>query len=870
MLHRGWFRSLLLLCVGAAAWGQGGPPGGAVSELLQFAGDPVLLYAATNNGVLRSTDGGLSWSETGDRLHGVSISSVAGDSTVLYAASLAEGVFRSRDEGATWEQVNQGLDVTAIASLAADPTNVNTVYAGSADGGVFKTTDSGDTWAPSRTGLLQGVYLDIAVDPGNPQIIYGANASLAVSGGGGLSKSTDGGQSWSNSGPFAVFSVTVDPSNSNVIYLGTAIGVLKSTTGGPPFSSTLSSFVVVDVTVDPADPAVVYAATQFARVVKSTDGGQNWVSSSQGIPRSELLMISLSLHDPSVLFAGSNGGGLFRSADGGANWDLSSRGLHFAEISALAVAPSGGAVLAAVPSGGAYRSLNGGAGWGPANGGLESFALHSLVYDPSNPNIVYAGSVNPFNANDGSLLKSTDGGLQWQVLQTSAPFYAVAAHPSDGRTVVIGSGNGVFRSTDGGQSFQGINGDGEVIQRVVDLKFHPSTPTTLFVIVFDDLSTGFYEIFRSTDGGADWTGSGPTAVPLLDIAIDSNDPSRIYVAAGNGVFRSTDGGGEYRAANAGFPAEGVLVSSVAVDANANSTVYASTSAGVFRSTDRADSWQSVDAGLEEQGVLDLAPDPREAGVLYAATVGGGVFKTVDGGESWQPTGGVPILTGAGVVNAADFGGGGVTPGEIVSIFGVDLGPAEGVQPGIDPQTGRLATSAAGVRVIFNDVAAPLFFVRADQLNVQVPFEVAGLSRVTVRVEFEGAVSARVSLPVLPSHPGQFAPVLNQDGALNSEDNRENPGRVVQLFATGQGLVDPALDTGALAPGMEPFPRATETVRVTIGGRSAPVHFSGLAPGFVGLLQVNAQIDSAVPAGPAEVIIEISGRIGARTGTVWVD
>jgi uncharacterized protein (TIGR03437 family) len=211
----------------------------------------------------------------------------------------------------------------------------------------------------------------------------------------------------------------------------------------------------------------------------------------------------------------------------------------------------------------------------------------------------------------------------------------------------------------------------------------------------------------------------------------------------------------------------------------------------------------------------------------------------------------------------------VTPGEIVSIFGVDLGPAEGVQPGIDPQTGRLATSAAGVRVFFNDVAAPLFFVRADQLNVQVPFEVAGLSRVTVRVEFEGAVSARVSLPVLPSHPGQFAPVLNQDGALNSEDNRENPGRVVQLFATGQGLVDPALDTGALAPGMEPFPRATETVRVTIGGRSAPVHFSGLAPGFVGLLQVNAQIDSAVPAGPAEVIIEISGRIGARTGTVWV-
>jgi uncharacterized protein (TIGR03437 family) len=344
---------------------------------------------------------------------------------------------------------------------------------------------------------------------------------------------------------------------------------------------------------------------------------------------------------------------------------------------------------------------------------------------------------------------------------------------------------------------------------------------------------------------------------------------RIYVGAGNGIFRSVDGGGEYRPANAGFPAEGVLVSSVAIDANANSMVYASTSSGVFRSSDGADSWQLANSGLEQQGVLELVPDPREAGVLYAATVSGGVFKTVNGGESWQPTGGVPLLTSAGVVNAADFGGGGVAPGEIVSIFGVELGPAEGVQPGIDPETGGLATLAAGVRVFFNEFEAALFFVRHDQLNVQVPFEVAGLEHVTIRVEYQGAVSARVSVPVLPSHPGLFSVVLNQDSSVNSEDSRESSGRVVQLFATGQGLVDPAIETGAFAPGMEPFPRATETVRVTIGGRPAVVHFAGLAPGFVGLLQVNAQIDNLVTAGPAEVILEIGGRIGFKVGTVWV-
>jgi uncharacterized protein (TIGR03437 family) len=96
--------------------------------------------------------------------------------------------------------------------------------------------------------------------------------------------------------------------------------------------------------------------------------------------------------------------------------------------------------------------------------------------------------------------------------------------------------------------------------------------------------------------------------------------------------------------------------------------------------------------------------------------------------------------------------------------------------------------------------------------------------VTVRVEVDGAVSARVSVPVLATHPGLFQAVLNQDGAVNSESNPESSGRVVQLFATGQGRVNPAVGSGELAPGAEPFPRPLESLRVTIGGKPAVLFF----------------------------------------------
>jgi uncharacterized protein (TIGR03437 family) len=222
------------------------------------------------------------------------------------------------------------------------------------------------------------------------------------------------------------------------------------------------------------------------------------------------------------------------------------------------------------------------------------------------------------------------------------------------------------------------------------------------------------------------------------------------------------------------------------------------------------------------------------------------------------------FTAAGVVSAASFLGGHVAPGQIISIFGVSLGPAAGVLGELDPGTGRLRTTLSDASVLFNDVPGPLFFVRQDQVNVQVPYEVAGQASVRIVARYQGSASSPVTVPVGPTAPGIFAvsggrgqaAMLNQDFSVNSAANPAERGSIVQIYLTGQGQTNPPAVTGALpAP---PLPAPNAAVAVTIGGRPAQVQFAGLAPGLAGLLQVNAVVPQDVTPG---AVVELSVRIG---------
>ena len=855
----------LLLSALGVAWGQGGPPGASVGDLVFAADAPNAVFAATNAGFFVSYTGGQTWSEANGGLPAVNVRRVAGNGSVQFAALREEGVYRSRNDAA-WEFAGDGLQGNDILSIEMSPQNPDVLYAGSATGQIFQSLNGGEGWVSADRGTAEGAYIDIWASPVDPDLLFASNLS-GEEALGRLLRSTNGGESWEEvlSGPVVIAGVAFATDAPGTAWIATGGGLFVTTDGGGGFTGPfLTTGRFQDVAVSPLDSRIVYAGTADGNVIRTTDGGQNWVSIASGLPRASILRLEATERS---VFAGLDGSGVFRSDDGGDSWRISSAGMRAADVMAVSVAPSAaGSVLASTAGGGMFRTHTGGSVWSESRAGLSAFRVTSLRHDPADADRVYAGTINPFLAGDGSLFQSADGGRSWKPLFTQLSVFDVAVHPTDGRSVWVGTPTerffgtpGLLRSRDGGMTFEEVwGGRGELGSLdVTAIAIDPGDPRRVYAIVRNPFSfPAAYQFVWTENDGERWFGAGYTATPLTTVAVDPGDRRRILLGAVTGVFLSVDGGSSFAAANNGLPADAV-VNSIVFDGNDDNAVYIATSAGVFKSETRGAGWVSADAGLEPFPVRQLAVDAGAAGRLYAATPGAGVFKTVDGGANWVPAGGIAALSSAGVVNAATFQAEGVAPGGIVSLFVGNAGPQTGVAATeFDPETGGLPTFLGGVRVFFDDVAAPLFFVRRDQLNVQAPFEIAGRESVAVRVEYEGAPSGAVPVSVRAADPGLFAPVLNQDYSLNGEGNPAAPGSVVQLFATGQGAVTPVQATGAPAPGVAPFPTPDLPVKALVDDREAEVLFAGLTPGLVGLMQLNVRLPAS--AGGA---VTIRLRIG---------
>ncbi len=254
-------------------------------------------------------------------------------------------------------------------------------------------------------------------------------------------------------------------------------------------------------------------------------------------------------------------------------------------------------------------------------------------------------------------------------------------------------------------------------------------------------------------------------------------------------------------------------------------------------------------------IASLTAGDYSGALTITAPGAAGSPRTVRVSLTVRPTAApTPTFPAAGVTHAASFLAGPVAPGEIVSIFGTNLGPASALGAALDPATGRLSTARGGVTVLFNDVPGPLFFVRQDQINVEVPYEMAGQTSVRIVVTYLGVASAPVTAPVTAAAPGIFAAslgagpaaLLNQDSTVNTTANPAARGSIVQLYLTGQGLTNPPAVTGQLPQAPLPAPELAVTVR--IGGRVAQTTFAGLAPGLAGLLQINAVVPADLTPG----------------------
>jgi uncharacterized protein (TIGR03437 family) len=239
--------------------------------------------------------------------------------------------------------------------------------------------------------------------------------------------------------------------------------------------------------------------------------------------------------------------------------------------------------------------------------------------------------------------------------------------------------------------------------------------------------------------------------------------------------------------------------------------------------------------------------------------------------------GGPVLTAAGIVNAASGVGGAIAPGEMVVIYGLNMGPSALVPLQLN-SAGMVANSLAGTQVLFNNVAAPLIYTSAGQVSAVVPYEVAGQTNVPVQVTYNGNASAAVSVPVAAAAPALFtinqqgtgqAAALNQDYTLNGPGNPAARGSVIQLFGTGEGSIQPAVADGTLA-NSAPFPTPSLQISATIDGQPAQVQYGGTAPGGVaGFLQVNLIVPANARSGIVPVVITVGNASSPSTATIAV-
>jgi uncharacterized protein (TIGR03437 family) len=227
--------------------------------------------------------------------------------------------------------------------------------------------------------------------------------------------------------------------------------------------------------------------------------------------------------------------------------------------------------------------------------------------------------------------------------------------------------------------------------------------------------------------------------------------------------------------------------------------------------------------------------------------------------------GSPAIENNGVVNGASFSSGGIVPGEIATVFGANLTTGTGINLA---SALPLATTLLSVQVMVNGTAAPIFAVDnvngQEQINFQVPYEVAGQATATLQVVNNGSPGNTLTVPVMPAQPGiftytigttNFGAILHASYQLANTSAPATGGETVLIYCTGLGTVSPTPSDGASAAGSA---TTTLTPTVTIGGATAAIAYSGLAPGFVGLYQINVQVPMGLSSGNQPVVITIGG------------
>ena len=290
-----------------------------ISDIRIDTSDARVIFAAVlgntsgNPSLYKSTDGGGTWTASDVGITETSINCVIQDSvTGIYYAAANATIYESNDTGASWTPIGTLNATDSISSILIDPINPNTFYVGTTTHGILKSVDKGITWASTNS---DGVNVR--------RLIFqsGKNGILASTLGKGLLVSDDFANTWSDSIDSSllyspVTSIDVDPSNSNIIYVGTGgSGIHKSVDYGAswiPMNNGLSNLFILALAIDSTNPLRLFAASSQAGVFYSLDGGNSWQALNNGLLNRAVTSIAIDAKDPSIVYAGTEGGGVYK------------------------------------------------------------------------------------------------------------------------------------------------------------------------------------------------------------------------------------------------------------------------------------------------------------------------------------------------------------------------------------------------------------------------------------------------------------------------------------------------------------------------------------------------------------------------------
>jgi photosystem II stability/assembly factor-like uncharacterized protein len=599
------------------------------------ADSQVILVGSATGGIWRSIDGGANFVPVTDNQIALAIGSLAfsrSNPAIVYAGTgdgnggyTGNGVLKSTDGGATWTRIDmQGLPGILITTkIEVEPTNPNRVYLAlkyqAQDhynfqvGGLYLSTDGGVSW----TNLFPSVSFDLVIHPVDSKTIYLAD------GGRGLVRSTDAGITWTlilavGNNPDNI-KVAVSPSDpSKIIVFTQNYGdsnprVIVSSDGGASWNAKDAKNVYPSqfwynsvVAVDPSDPSTLHVGT--TDLFKSTDGGTSWSNENQPFPKvhPDQHAFAYSPQDPNVIYAG-NDGGLWKSTDRGASFTSLNHTLSLTQFYHLAVGPTDPLlVYGGTQDNGTQVRLSGGStDWTWFSGGDGGYC----VVDPQNPDVVFT------TTQSAEIDRWKDKGFTQYItgsnINNAVAWPAKLGDPFPTRVAFLPPlvGNGVDATLYFGTWRLYVG---------TDLGDTWSAPAGL-----TDLTKGVDPAF-----GAD---------VLAVIAVARSDNRVIYTGSFQGrAMESTDGGKNWSDISSGLPDRSIKsITITSSDANvAYLTVSGFGSGHVFKTTSLGANWTDISGDLPDIPTNALLIDPLNDGILYAGT-DIGVFRSMNGGVNWE-------------------------------------------------------------------------------------------------------------------------------------------------------------------------------------------------------------------------------------------